>query len=164
MCRDVREGLGWPDASVAVVYSSHFIEHLTRDDARAFLRECYRVLAPGGICRIVTPDLHAWARQYIDAKPGTGAGDVFLAATLLVPDETAPPQPWLQWYRARTQFETHKWLYDGESLANALTAAGFAEATVRDYLDSAIPRESLALVEIRERIANGEGVVVEAVR
>jgi len=31
--RDIRRGLGFPDESFAVVYASHVLEHLHRDDA-----------------------------------------------------------------------------------------------------------------------------------
>ena len=36
--------LPWPDGSVAVVFSSHTLEHLPRDRATALLREARRVL------------------------------------------------------------------------------------------------------------------------
>jgi SAM-dependent methyltransferase len=63
-CLDVRRGLPFADRSASAVYSSHMIEHLFRDEAGAFLRDAHRVLVPGGICRIVVPDMRSmvqWA-------------------------------------------------------------------------------------------------------
>jgi predicted SAM-dependent methyltransferase len=39
------------------VYSEHMIEHIPYADAVHMLQECRRVLRPGGIARIVTPDM-----------------------------------------------------------------------------------------------------------
>jgi SAM-dependent methyltransferase len=45
---DVTKGLPYPSESVAVIYSSHMLEHLPRRVAERFLGEAYRVLVPGG--------------------------------------------------------------------------------------------------------------------
>jgi SAM-dependent methyltransferase len=165
VCHDVRHGLHLEPESAAVIYSSHFIEHLSREAAAAFLRECHRVLKPGGVCRIVTPDLQALVERYrIQSGSGADAADAFVSATLLVQAGGNGVSPWLRWYRAHTQFETHKWLYDAASLTGALCRAGFGSACPRRYLDSLIPSARLAQVELRERIEHGEGIVVEAVK
>jgi hypothetical protein len=165
VCRDVRRGLGLRPASAAVLYSSHFIEHLTRGEAVAFLAEAYRALAPGGVCRIVTPDLAALVRQYVAGgqRGDAAAANAFVAATLLPSADHGPGGP-LAWYRTLTRFETHKWLYDGASLKALFREAGFAAPEEREALDSRVPRDRLADVEHPDRIVNGAGVVVEAVR
>lgn len=48
-----------------LVYSSHFIEHISREKIEYFLNECYRVLKPGGIIRIVTPDFENIVSEYL---------------------------------------------------------------------------------------------------
>ena len=55
--RDVRRGLGYSEGSIAVVYASHMLEHLYRDEALRFLQDAHRALMPEGVCRIVVPDL-----------------------------------------------------------------------------------------------------------
>lgn len=62
---NVLEGLPFDNDSFDVVYSSHFLEHLSPEQAKFFLRECYRVLKPGGIIRIVVPDLENICREYL---------------------------------------------------------------------------------------------------
>src|SRR5262245_41816323 len=60
------KGVVWADASrripvqsesLDVVYSSHMLEHLDPREAECFLNEIRRVLKPGGIIRLVVPDL-----------------------------------------------------------------------------------------------------------
>jgi predicted SAM-dependent methyltransferase len=72
---DLRRGIPFPDASFDVVYHSHMLEHLERATARAFLRECLRVLRPGGILRVVVPDLEVRARDYLAALERARSGD-----------------------------------------------------------------------------------------
>ena len=75
IAHDIRTGLPFPDNSFSAVYHSHVLEHLRRSSAPALLRECYRVLAPGGILRVAVPDLEAIARLYLKNLEGAVAGD-----------------------------------------------------------------------------------------
>lgn len=72
---DLRERLPLDDGSCAVVYHSHVLEHLPRPAAPHFLRECNRLLAPGGLLRILVPDLETIARLYLENLKGAMAGD-----------------------------------------------------------------------------------------
>lgn len=68
--QDLRHGIPFGDGTADVVYASHVLEHLTRSIGQEFLREIYRVLKPGGIVRIVVPDLETAVRQYLAALEG----------------------------------------------------------------------------------------------
>lgn len=57
--------LPFADNTFDVVYHSQFIEHLPMEIASAFLAECYRVLKPSGVLRVVTPDLGNQAAEYL---------------------------------------------------------------------------------------------------
>jgi predicted SAM-dependent methyltransferase len=46
--------------SVTLIYSEHMLEHLPAHTGARVLREAYRVLAPGGVLRIATPDLETY--------------------------------------------------------------------------------------------------------
>jgi len=46
-----------PDNAFDFVYSEHMIEHVPLSAAQAMLTEAYRVLRPGGVVRVATPDL-----------------------------------------------------------------------------------------------------------
>jgi SAM-dependent methyltransferase len=63
---DLLKGIPFSDDSFDVVYHSHLLEHLSREHAREFLRECHRVLKTGGVIRIAVPDLEQIARGYLD--------------------------------------------------------------------------------------------------
>jgi hypothetical protein len=52
----VRLGLPYGACSVEAIRAAHFIEHLTADEAIAFLNECWRVLTLGGVLQISTPN------------------------------------------------------------------------------------------------------------
>lgn len=54
---DLLGTLPFEDDSVDEILTSHFLEHLRlRTEAVPFLQECQRVLRPGGILSIITPD------------------------------------------------------------------------------------------------------------
>jgi 2-polyprenyl-3-methyl-5-hydroxy-6-metoxy-1,4-benzoquinol methylase len=55
---DLTRGIPHADASFDVVHTSEVIEHLP--DTEAYLKECRRVLAPGGTLVLSTPNLHYW--------------------------------------------------------------------------------------------------------
>ena len=57
----------WPysDGQFQAVYHSHVLEHFPREKAEEFIRECFRVLRPGGVLRVVVPDLENIAREYV---------------------------------------------------------------------------------------------------
>src|SRR5450631_4519732 len=46
VCWNLKRGIPFPDGTFDVVYHSHVLEHLEREDAPDFLRECRRVLRP----------------------------------------------------------------------------------------------------------------------
>ncbi|HUP59017.1 MAG TPA: methyltransferase domain-containing protein [Thermoanaerobaculia bacterium] len=67
MRHDLSRGIPLPDGGCRAVYHSHLLEHLRREDAVALLKECHRVLQPGGVIRIATPDLERICRDYLAA-------------------------------------------------------------------------------------------------
>ena len=63
-----RSGIHLASNSAAVVYPSHLLEHLEKEDGINLLEERFRVLLLGnGILRIVVPDLEDICRSYLDA-------------------------------------------------------------------------------------------------
>lgn len=159
---DLRKPLPFPDARFVAVYSSHTLEHLYYDDAVALLKECYRVLKPGGICRIVVPDLRAAVTKYlssVDSDNGKCA-DRLMEELLMHPRNNQ--HGLLGKYRRFSGFHQHKWMYDASSLKKLLEGAGFAEIASRDCLEGRLP--DLQAVEDPERIRDGAGIVAEGVK
>ena len=154
--------LPYPSNFFKAVYCSHTLEHLYKDDAAALLRECLRVLSPGGVCRFVVPDLEATIERYHRAK-ATGdktAADRFMQEMLV--HDTARKKGLLGWYHRLTAFHPHKWMYDAESLKVMFAAAGFVSVGRKDFLESKI--DLIADVENKGRILDGQGIAIEGLK
>jgi SAM-dependent methyltransferase len=156
-----RARIAWADAtrripartgSVDVLYSSHMLEHLSRDGAAKFLRIAHTALAPGGIIRIAVPDL----RYHVEAYLASGDADTFMRHTLLGKEQGAG-------FLGRVLHlivgeRHHQWMYDGRSLCAMLTAAGFEDARVLPAGITGIPDPGQ--LDLAER--SPESVFVEA--
>jgi SAM-dependent methyltransferase len=164
---DVRKGLPYPDDSLSYVYSSHLLEHLHADEARAFLSECFRVLMPGGILRLAVPDLELFCRWYWELKgSGCAAGNNPLAGVAaddlvhrlhMVPG-TAPRGLFNRVLRPIMGRATlHCWNYDAGSLAARFLEAGFTEVRRCSFKESAIP--DIGALDVPER--ESESLYVE---
>ena len=58
-------GLPFEDNSIDVIYSSHFLEHLSQEQADFVLKESYRILKEDGLIRVVVPDLEDICKEYL---------------------------------------------------------------------------------------------------
>ena len=144
---DVRKGLRFADGSVRYIYSSHTFEHFTRAESLAVAKECFRVLRPEGILRIVVPDLELIAREYL-ADPSAEAAQTFLSRLSLnhsIHDVIHPGS-------------NHSQMFDGKSLVHLVREAGFERVEVSSYRKSAIPEIDQIELEVRR----GESLYVEA--
>jgi hypothetical protein len=45
----------WGDDTIEAIYTSHFVEHLTREEWVPFFNEAHRVLKKAGTCHVITP-------------------------------------------------------------------------------------------------------------
>jgi SAM-dependent methyltransferase len=159
---DLRKPLPWANGQFEAVYSSHLLEHLTWGDAAQLLRESRRVLAPGGVCRVVVPDLEFFISEYQSRKsvpyvPGFFPEDATVtnADAFIQNLGFASPVPRAGGIAIRTyaklfDYHHHKWMYDEESLATQMRAAGFVDIRRRDYNDSQIP--AIHEVELEDRV------------
>lgn len=76
VAHDLRRPLPFSDDSFDLVYHSHVLEHFQRDQAPVFLAECLRVLRPGGLLRVVVPDLEQIVRHYLGLLEGGLSGEL----------------------------------------------------------------------------------------
>jgi predicted SAM-dependent methyltransferase len=120
---DVRRRFPLPSARFSHVYSEHLIEHMSRDDGQFMLRECHRVLGPGGRLRIATPDLDTLLGLHVAAKSPAQLEyirwilDTWLPEVRECDDVVVINNAFRAW--------GHKFLYDEPTLRRGLTAAGF---------------------------------------
>lgn len=61
---DIRKKIPLSDSCADLIYSSHFLEHLTFEEASVTLLECKRVLKDNGILRVVVPNLEFYVNLY----------------------------------------------------------------------------------------------------
>lgn len=142
---DVRKDLPYPDNSVMCIYSSHLFEHLLRVEAKKLLKECYRVLVPGGVIRIIVPDLRICAEKYIEAfqkwnekSQELPPAEIFLE-NLVMYDYDLVDQPfWIKICKKFYDKNTHKWVYDEQSLTYFLKETGFKDIRKRKFGESFI--------------------------
>jgi SAM-dependent methyltransferase len=144
----------YADNSVEVVYSSHMVEHLDRQEARAFLLEVRRILQPGGIIRLAVPDLALLVKEYLE----TGDADQLIDRTHMSQGRARGPFPRLK--AALIGPRRHLWMYDGRSLSMLLSNAGFIDASIMPAGTTSI--EKPGHLDLAERAR--ESVYVEAIR
>jgi len=168
---DIRKPLPFSDSSVAAVYASHVLEHLYREEAQLVVNESFRVLAQGGVLRVVVPDLEAIIQEYMGERPfGTltielerlSRADRLNQRLLMRYPTPFYPHFLHRIYGSWKDLHSHKWMYDAESLIALFEAGGFVQVRRREYLDSDIA--DIGALEERSRVLNGAGVCVEGVK
>lgn len=73
---DLRKSLPFKNESIDCIYNSHVLEHFEKYKAKYFLQEIYRVLKPGGIIRVVVPDLEKICREYLNQLDQAVSGGI----------------------------------------------------------------------------------------
>lgn len=63
---DITRPLPFPDASVECLFCEEVLSQIDPASCVGFLKECVRVLKPGGVVRVLTPDLERFARAYLE--------------------------------------------------------------------------------------------------
>jgi predicted SAM-dependent methyltransferase len=66
ICWDLRWELPFPNNSVTMIYSSHVLEHFYFKDLIKIMKECYRILIPGGEISICVPNAKIYIDGYIE--------------------------------------------------------------------------------------------------
>lgn len=108
---DVRKRFPFADETVDYFYTSHMLEHLLPQDGAHCLRESFRALKPGGLIRIVIPDLDYHVHRYEPTNPNELLDAIY------------------SYERGTRSDHGHKWWYNEHSLRTLLEDIGFREAT-----------------------------------
>ncbi len=118
---DLSFGIPYSDATVDYIFSSHFLEHLFEKDAMNLLKECYRVLKPGGLIRISVPDLEYAVTLYNQNQKDQTLRDYFFN------DDR------------ENYFSRHKYMYDYEMMFVRLKRLGFQKINRCTYRSGSLP-------------------------
>jgi predicted SAM-dependent methyltransferase len=132
-------GLPFVDGSARYIFVSHLLEHLFFPrDVKPFLAEMRRVLAPGGIVRIVVPDVEQCIEAYT-TNDRTFFGNR-REAWPWWPENPTRLEDFLAYAGAGAEpaylFESHKYGYDFETLSRVLSDAGFSGISRSSYMAS----------------------------
>lgn len=138
---DAREPLPFEDGKFRFVFTEHLLEHVSFDDGRRFLKEVGRVLRPGGVVRISTPDLEFLLRYYSDSSPAADEYTDYHGREFIRKE-----------VRSRAMVISnffydfgHRLIYDWDLLVRVLEEAGFRGVERRQVGES--PHEALRGVE-----------------
>jgi hypothetical protein len=149
---DLRRGLPLADDSCALIYSSHFLEHLEYRHGMVLMRDCYRCLERGGLLRLALPDFRLDLDAYLSgdwayvaefdriAAPALGEGFDLIRGM--------PPE-----LRGRTiadylnffiyQYGEHKTIYDHRNAQLMLQHVGFASVQRSSHREDLDGRDEL---------------------
>lgn len=138
---DCRKKLPFSDEAARAIFSEHFVEHIDYcEEVPHFMSECYRVLQPGGVLRIIVPD----AERYLRAYCAPNWGEL---------SEIRPLGPERSDCHFGTKYNTkmelinvvfrqyfeHKFAYDFETLAFVLRRYGFSRVERQQCGKSLLP-------------------------
>ena len=129
----------YKDNSIDIVYASHLFEHLSMKSAKLFLHEAYRTLKPGGVIRIVIPDLYQICTKYIneyntDSYKGNSTDFIMWAINMhregQYPNQSFLRKLILEWQGYPHQ---HKYMYDSKSLSKLIEINQFKNILILKY-------------------------------
>ena len=143
---DIRNPIPLPSSSCSIVYSEHFLEHLSYPaDTLTFLSECYRLLEPGGSFSVGVPDTEGPIKEYVaqinDKTISFWKKDGF-------PEWCETEMDYIN-YHFRQDGE-HLFAYDFETLKNVLKKVGFIDIHKRPFdqnLDSQKRKEGTLYID-----------------
>jgi len=110
----------YPTGTFDNVFTCHMLEHLYRSQAERCLQEIFRVLKPGGLLRVVVPDLDMLVRAYDQRDPSPLLEAIYVS------------------YQPRDK-NRHHWMYTAESLSALLTSVGFHDVERVAYQQGRCP-------------------------
>ena len=149
---DIVAGLPLPPGSVDALFASHVLEHLAFEEMRRALVNSFAVLKPGGIFRLIVPNLLPIAEAYVERARGgtTQAAPDFIRATMM--GQEVRPATVFGKIRAQLGNSLHLWMWDHPSMEAELKSVGFVDIRPAQFGDSG--DDMFARVEEYDRFVN----------
>lgn len=124
---DIIKGLSKKHDKYQLVFACHILEHLSIQDFHHAMRNVYSCLKPGGILRIIVPDLEQYVSTYMTHRADTTLSDKAAHEFMI--------KSWLGHRGSRSSFflrltegfsnSRHQWMWDEPSLKTAFVQHGF---------------------------------------
>lgn len=151
---DIRRS--WPlnSESVTYIFTEHFLDHLQFPyGIETVLKECYRVLKPGGIMRVIVHDAELLLRAYLDKDK------VFFRSINGYDENT---QSFMTAVNHIFRFnDFHQFIYDYETLEKLFLKIGFSSIKRSSFRGSQIAELNLDL-DIADRAP--QSLYIEAIK
>jgi predicted SAM-dependent methyltransferase len=147
---DFNKRLPFGDNSFDGIFCEHVLEHFDYDNGSKLMRECLRLLKPGGTVRIIVPDGNKFLKAYFDDPEfvikykGVQTGHAMEAVNI--------------WFYQRYE---HQCIYDAPYLISMLENAGYSKAAKASFGLSALGPKDIVIDD--EKYA-WESLYVEAVK
>lgn len=127
---DLSKPLKYAEGSVDLIYSEHFIEHLTEEEGLTLFKESYRVLKSKGGFRVSCPNLRTLAFGYLtgdksDLKKKNESLGLYFDSPC-------------QMFNNAMRWWGHKYLYDEDEMIRKLEMVGFKEIKEVKWKESEI--------------------------
>ena len=147
-----------PEGTATAVFASHVLEHLSLRDARAALANTFRMLAPGGVFRMIVPDLRSRAQLYLrQVESGDPeASSNFMRYTMLGQEQR--PRGLIKSIRHTFGASSHLWMWDLVSMRAELDRCGFVSVRECKFGDADDP----AFAEVEDRARYIDATLNEA--
>lgn len=154
LCWDITKGIPLEDRSLSGIFTEHCLEHFEVRQTGNILRECSRILKPGGIIRIIVPDAELYLTRYTDRIRG-------LSEEPLPFEHEREPVLAVNriFYQDRDDPAGHRFIYDFRYLSRLLQQSGFSQAGRVSFM---IGADKTLLIDTPARAV--ESLYVEAVR
>lgn len=132
VCANLAGGLPFAASVASLMHTEDFIDQLELEKAIEFLNECHRILAPGGVLRVLTPDMRKLAHLYLndpDQLEDLWKNNVGVPLSLDTVGEI---------FNIGMRFAGHTFLYDAQTFKALAVCCGFDARQVA-YQQSEIP-------------------------
>lgn len=151
MRMDATQRFPFRDGTFQYVYTEHMIEHVPYKKGAYMLRECHRVLRDGGVIRVITPNLAAITGLYSSELSADQEKYLSWFCQTFVPQECPPNAA--SAINAMFRMWGHQFIYDEQTLADAMRAAGFSSVRRWSLGDTVHP--VLQNMENKQRYPDG---------
>jgi SAM-dependent methyltransferase len=141
-----RTPLPFADNSASVVFSGYALEYLTAAETEAVLRDCHRILAPGGLIRLCQTDIGTIVARYLSRKPDHACAEAAENAAEFLRHAAPEHTTWSIRLFRRGGVQQ---LFDQASLEYLLRRAGFVDPRYYETHQGECP--DLASIERPER-------------
>jgi predicted SAM-dependent methyltransferase len=140
-------GIPFKKESVDNIYTSHFLEHITLENGKKILRECFRVMKKGGILRICIPSIEQEIERIHSAIRKYKNGDTESIQEFITTSQRD---------MSSKNFSLHRKLYGYSELKEILEKRGFKKVKKVRFKEGYLP--------LVDKIEMRDGLIIEAIK